>query len=168
MIFKHLQLPLSPIMFHCLFQMKMMEPRVFYFTGCPDYQLLRDMPSSHKGMEEFYFFSQLPTPYCILRSGILNSPTLKNANPTAPSHLLCIPSETDIHLLLDDRLLTHFRLSPFIPNDVTLIGSSFSSFMHTPYITLRNINFYEFTFYRRHHVGCNPERPPEVQKEEVG
>lgn len=35
--FEHLKLSLSPSIFHCLFQLKITEPDIFYFAGHPDY-----------------------------------------------------------------------------------------------------------------------------------
>lgn len=42
-VFRHLQLPLLPAMFHCFFQLKMLEHGVFYFIGRPNCQFLRDV-----------------------------------------------------------------------------------------------------------------------------
>lgn len=118
MVFKHLQLSLSPVMFHCLFQMKMAELGVFYFIGHPDYQFLRGMPFSHKGWKSFYFFARLPTPCLTLRSDILNflnSSILMSVNSAALSLLLCIPSEITI------MIFASFWWSPLCPlSSITL------------------------------------------------
>lgn len=60
-VFEHLKLPLSPQVFHCLFQLKMTDPGAFYFSERHDYQFLRGIPSSNKGWKSLYVFVQLPS-----------------------------------------------------------------------------------------------------------
>lgn len=61
-IFWHLNTPLSPRLFYCLYQLKMVELGVFYFKGCPNCQFLTTMPSSHKRWKHLFFFVRLETP----------------------------------------------------------------------------------------------------------
>lgn len=129
-VLRHLWLPLLPAMFHCFFQLKMVEPKVFYFTGHPDCQFLKDVPSSHKGWKCLYFFAHLPTPLPhseVWHTKLPELPNLQESRSCCPfsSTLYTLRDHPySIRTLLDNRLLAHFKLSPFIPNDPTLIGSS--------------------------------------------
>lgn len=64
-VFGHLEISLTPLVFHSLFQLKMVESGVFYFASRFDCQFLRGMPTSHKGWKSFYFFVRLIL--CLIR-----------------------------------------------------------------------------------------------------
>lgn len=70
-IFQHLNIPLSPQLFHCLYQLKMVEPNVFYFKGRSVCQFLTDVifPQRLKKFLLFCSSANFPTLWIILENG---------------------------------------------------------------------------------------------------
>lgn len=106
----------------------MAQPRVFYFAGRPDCLFLKGLPSSHKGWKSLYLFTRLPNPLPYSdswRIDLLDLPSIKEC-------LLECSFETvrdilrehsySLRILLDERLLYHFWLSPIVSDGLTLIG----------------------------------------------
>lgn len=119
-VFHHLELHLTPLLFQSFFQLKMGEPRVFYFTACPNCQFLKNLPSSQKGWKNLFFFSHLPDPLLTLERWVTKLPPLPDFQE---SRLQC--SFERVKNTLKDH---NYDIRLLINDDIALIDDQPSSF----------------------------------------
>lgn len=129
-VFRHLNLPLSPQVFHCFYRLKMTEPGLFHFQGRPVCQFLTDNPSSHKGWKNYFFFVHLPFPLPYesnWHSGLPSLPDVRHTRATCDfSSILPILLQHRYSLsrLLKEEILFHFHLSHYPSICLQSIGNS--------------------------------------------
>lgn len=145
--------------------------------GHSDCQFLRNMPSSHKGWKNLYSYACLPTPFPHSEAWhmeLLELPNLTECRVGCPCWASCPfllvvltvqEHNYDIRILLNECLLSHFRLSPFPIDGPTLIGSPSFPFTGSFRGVLAYITYF---LCRRHHVGGHAQHSFEIQEEELG
>lgn len=105
----------------------MRELGVFYFMARPDFQLLRNLPSSNKGWKTLFFYAHLPDPLYETVQWTTEPSHLWDFQQSQRECSFVATKEAlwghyyDIRRLLNDHLLGFFKFSHFVSNDATLI-----------------------------------------------